>query len=141
MRPPARYEASVGGSSMNKSDEGMGLSVVVYAIAMACGLALFGTPVIWANSARVYDNPGVTAANVPGGPARNAHLEQYPLANLHAPQIVSPAMLAELNAGAKKEKPRRTARTSAPTPHRYAQAQEEPAEQRPARRPFFFSFF
>jgi hypothetical protein len=125
---------------MNKSDEGMGLSLAVYAIAMMCGLALFVMPVIWANSARVYDNPGVTAANVPGGPARSDHPSQYPLASLHAQQIVSPAMLAELNAKVKKEKPRRTARAAAPA-HRYAQAQEELAEQRPARRPFFFSFF
>jgi hypothetical protein len=125
---------------MNQSDQGMGLSVVVYAIAMMCGLALFVMPVIWANSARVYDNPGVTAANVPGGPARRDHPSQYPLASLHAQQIVSPAMLAELNAKVKKEKPRRTARAAEPAP-RYAQAQEEPAEQRPARRPFFFSFF
>jgi hypothetical protein len=125
---------------MNKSDEGLGLSVVVYAIAMMCGLALFVMPVIWANSARVYDNPGASAANLPG-PERNAHGAQYPLASLHAQQIVSPAMLAELNATTKKEKPRRTARASAPSRRSYAQAQEEPAEQRPARRPFFFSFF
>jgi hypothetical protein len=124
---------------MNKSDEGMGLSLAVYAIAMMCGLALFVMPVIWANSARVYDNPG--AAAVPGGPVRQDHPAQYPLASLHQQQIVSPAMLAELNAGVKKEKPRRTARASAPSHRNYAQAQEEPAEQRPARRPFFFSFF
>jgi hypothetical protein len=124
---------------MNKSDEGMGLSVVVYAIAMMCGLALFVMPVIWANSARVYDNPGT--ANVAGGPERNDHGAQYPLASLHAPQIVSPAMLAELNASTKKEKPRRTARATAPSHRSYAQAQEAPAEQPPARRPFFFSFF
>ena len=127
---------------MNNSDEGMGLSVVVYAIAMVCGLALFALPVVWANSARVYDNPGVTAIRSPGGPAYASRPAEFPLANLDSDQIVSPAMLAELNAPtkSKKGKPQRTARTSAP-PHRsYAQVQDEPVEQRPARRSFF-SFF
>jgi len=127
---------------MNNSDQGMGLSVVVYAIAMVCGLALFALPVVWANSARVYDNPGVTALRSPGGPAYAYRNAQFPLANLQETQIISPAMLAELNAkspAAKKEKPQRTART-APAHRSYAQVQDEPAEQRPARRGFF-SFF
>lgn len=128
---------------MNNSDEGMGLSVVVYAIAMMCGLALFVLPVLWANSARVYENPGVTALRTPGGPTYASRQAQFPLANLKEEQIVSPAMLAELNAKAKKEKekPRRTARSPAPSHRSYAQVQDQPAEQRPARRPFFFSFF
>lgn len=126
---------------MNKSDEGMGLSVVVYAIAMVCGLALCVLPVVWANGARVYDNPGVAAANLPGGPVRTDHPAAYPLANLQSPQIVSPAMLAELNAKAKKEKP--AARVASKPSHRsYAQAQDEaPDQPRQARRSFFFSFF
>jgi hypothetical protein len=126
---------------MNNSDEGMGLSVVVYAIAMVCGLALFALPIVWANSARVYDNPGVSAMRTPGGPAFANRSAQFPLANLKEEQIVSPAMLAELNATAKKkEKPQRTAR-SAPSHRTYAQVQDEPAEQqRPVRRGFF-SFF
>ena len=125
---------------MNNSDEGMGLSVVVYAIAMVCGLALFVMPVIWANGARVYDNPGVSAARLPGGPVRMTGRSEFPLANLHSEQIVSPAMLAELNKKSIKEKPQRTARSSAPSHRSYAQVQDEPAE-RPARRPSFFSFF
>ena len=126
---------------MNNSDEGMGLSVVVYAIAMMCGLALFVLPVLWANSARVYENPGVTVLRTPGGPTYASRQAQFPLANLKEEQIVSPAMLAELNAKAKKEKPQRTARSPAPSHRSYAQVQDQPAEQRPARRPFFFSFF
>ena len=127
---------------MNNSDEGMGLSVVVYAIAMLCGLALFVLPVVWANSARVYDNPGVTAMRSPGGPAYASRPAEFPLANLREEQIVSPAMLAELNATTKtkKEKPQRTARPSSPSHRSYAQVQDDPAEQRPARRGFF-SFF
>jgi hypothetical protein len=131
-----------GGSSMNNSDEGMGLSVVVYAIAMMCGLALFVLPVVWANSGHVYENPGVTALRTPGGPAYGSHRSEFPLANLKEEQIVSPAMLAELEAKSptKKEKPTRRA-SHQPSHRSYAQVQEEPAEQRPARRPFFFSFF
>jgi hypothetical protein len=125
---------------MNNSDEGMGLSVVVYAIALVCGLALFVMPVIWANGARVYDNPGVAAARLPGGPVRMTQRSDFPLATLHSEQIVSPAMLAELNAGSKKEKPAR--RAANPPSHRsYAQVQDEPTEQRQSRRPFFLSFF
>jgi hypothetical protein len=126
---------------MNNSDEGMGLSVVVYAIAMMCGLALFVMPVLWANSPRVYENPGVSALRTPGGPAYAYRQAQFPLANLKEEQIVSPAMLAELNAKAKNEKPQRTARSSAPSHRSYAQVQDEHAEQRPARRGFFFSLF
>src|SRR5690348_10599516 len=127
-------EHQFGGRTMRHSDEGMGLSVVVYAIVMVCGLALFVLPVIWANGARVYDNPGVAATRSPGGPAYASHAAQFPLANLKEEQIVSPAMLAELNANAKKEKPVRRAATK-PSHRSYAQAQEEPAEQqRPARR-------
>jgi hypothetical protein len=129
-----------GGSSMKNSDEGMGLSVVVYAIAMMCGLALFVLPVVWANSARVYDNPGVTA-NLPGGPVRADNRANYPLAALHSPQIVSPAMLAELNAKATKEKPTRHASTK-PAPRLYAQVeQRDDAEPTRRRGLFFFSWF
>jgi hypothetical protein len=126
---------------MNNSDQGMGLSVAIYAVAMMCGLALFVLPVVWANGARVYDNPGVAAAHLPGGPVRADHGGAYPLAALQSPPIVSSAMLAELNATEKKEKPP-VRHASRPARRSYAQAQDEPAEQqRPARRSFFFSFF
>lgn len=143
MIPAARYESSVGGSGMRNSDEGMGLSLAVYAIAMLCGLAACVLPVVWANSGRAYDNPGLTAANMPGGPLRADNRAAYPLTALHSPQIVSPAMLAELNAKTTKEKPA-TRRASRPSHEHYAQAQQTqdgPVERRPARRFGFFSFF
>jgi hypothetical protein len=125
---------------MADSDEGLGLSVLVYALAMVCGLAVVVLPVYWANSARVYDNPGVTALRSPGGPTRS-HRAEFPLAKLQSPQIVSAAMLAELNADSKKAKPVRHA--SRPSHRSYAQAQPqpEPVERRESRRPFFFSLF
>ena len=107
MRPCRRYAASpLAGSvgCMNNSDQGLGLSVAIYAVALVCGLALFVMPVVWANGPRVYDNPGVGASRMPGGPAY-AHRSGFPLAKLQEQQIVSPAMLAELNAKVKKEKP------------------------------------
>jgi hypothetical protein len=127
---------------MNTSDEGMGLSLAVYAIAMVCGLALFVLPIVWANSGRVYDNPGVAAAHLPGGPLRANGRAEYPLATLHSQQIVSPAMLAELNATkTKKEKPV-TRHASRPAPQHYAQADRDDDAPPPQRRGlFFFSWF
>jgi hypothetical protein len=128
---------------MNNSDEGLGLSVAVYAFALLCGLGLVVLPVYWANSARVYENPGVAA--VPNGPAYASRHSEFPLAKLQSKPIVSAAMLAEFNAKAKKDdKPVR--RASRPAHRSYAQAQvqaqsqAEPAERRHYR-PFFFSLF
>lgn len=126
---------------MKNSDEGMGLSLAIYAIAMACGLALFVLPVIWANSGHVYDNPGVTALHRPGGPVRSDHRAGYPLATLQSQPIVSPAMLAELNAEVKKAKPV-ARRASRPAPRHYAQADHDDLAATPQRRGlFFFSWF
>jgi hypothetical protein len=124
---------------MKHSDEGMGLSVAVYAIAMMCGLALFVLPVMWANGARVYDNPGVAAAHLPGGPIRADNRSEYPLASLHTQQIVSPAMLAELNTKARKEKPA-VRHASRPALQHYAQADREDEAPTPHRRRGFFLF-
>ena len=73
----------------------------------------------------------MSAARLPGGPVRMTDRSDFPLAMLHSQQIVSPAMLAELNAKTVKEKPQRTARAAhAPSHRSYAQVQDEPAEQR-----------
>jgi hypothetical protein len=126
---------------MTNNDEGMGLSVAIYALAMICGLALVVGPVYWANSTTVYENPGVAALKSPGGLSYTSRRTEFPIATLKSQQIVSPEMLAELDAKAKKEKPVRRASSSSTT-HRYAQADHDaPAEQRPARRPSLFSFF
>ena len=119
---------------MNHNDQGMGLSVAVYAIAMIGGLALFVLPVLWASGATVYDNPGVKAG-APGGPIYAHHQAQFPLAVLKKQQIVDQTALNELNAKSaqKAPAPRRVARAA----HRsYAQVSEDDG-QRPARRSFF----
>jgi len=91
---------------MNTADnEGLGLSIAVYALAMLCGLALFVLPVYWMNSPAVYKNPGVKTSALPGGPSYASHPGEFPLAMLHRQQIVDPAMLVELNAKTQKESP------------------------------------
>ena len=120
---------------MNHNDQGMGLSLAVYAAAMLGGLALFILPVLWATGTTVYENPGVKAAGLPGGPVYASHRGQFPLAILKHQQIVDQTALNELNAksGQKTPAPHRVARAA----HRsYAQASEDDG-QRPARRSFF----
>ena len=116
---------------MNHNDQGMGLSLAVYALAIFGGLALFVFPVLWASSATVHENPGVQAASLPGGP----HRAQFPLAMLKRQQIVDQTALNELNAKSaqKAPAPHRVARAA----HRsYAQASEADGQQ-PTRRSFF----
>jgi hypothetical protein len=127
---------------MTNNDEGMGLSVAIYALAMICGLALVVGPVYWANSTTVYENPGISALSSPAGPSYATRRAEFPIAKLKTQQIVSPEMLAELDAKTKTEKPVRRASSSTTRTHRYAQADHDaPVEQRPARRPSLFSFF
>jgi hypothetical protein len=123
---------------MHHKDEGLGLSVAIYALVMLCGLGLCVWPVYWANSPTVYDNPGVTAAGLPGARDRT----EFPLALLHQQQIVSPSMLAELNAKAQKQAPA-VRHASRPARRSYAQAQDtDVSEPRPASyRLFPFSLF
>jgi hypothetical protein len=126
---------------MNHNDEGLGLSVAIYAFAMVCGLGLCVLPIYWANSPTVYDNPGVTALHRPGGPSYGNEHAEFPLARLHRQQIVSPSMLAELNAKAQKQAPA-VRHASRPARRSYAQAQDtDVSEPRPASRLFPFSLF
>jgi hypothetical protein len=121
--------------AMNNTDEGLGLSIAVYALAMLGGLALFALPVYWATSPTVYENPGVTASRLPGGPAYANHPAEFPLAVLKREQIVDQKMLAELSA--KSEKRSVTARTRS-THRSYAQARDTDSD---AHRPTQHSFF
>jgi hypothetical protein len=123
---------------MNDNDQGMGLSVAVYALAMAGGLALCVLPVLWASGATVYENPAVKSVRLPGGPSYARRQAEFPLALLKRQPIVDQTALNELNAqpAPKAPPPHRVARAG----HRnYAQAAETD-EQRPARRGFFSWF-
>ena len=120
---------------MNHNDQGMGLSVAVYAAVMLGALALFVLPVLWLSSGTVYENPGAKAAALPGGPAYASHRAQFPLAVLKKQQIVDQTALNELNAKSPQKAP--TPHRAARTAHRsYAQASEDDG-QRPTRKSFF----
>jgi len=123
---------------MSHNDQGIGLSVAVYALAMIGGLTLFVLPILWASGATVYANPTVKSVALPGGP-RYAHRQaEFPLVMLKQQQIVDQTALNELNANS----PRKAApshRVARAAHRNYAQATETD-EQRPARRPFFSWF-
>jgi hypothetical protein len=82
----------------------LGVSLAIYLIAVAFGLVLFVSPVLLANGPTKFDNPGLAAYDPPPGTvlipqrARNS----FPLAFLKHEEIVDPALVAELNAKAKK---------------------------------------
>lgn len=124
---------------MNNHDEGLGGSIGIYALAMLGALALFALPAYWATSPTVYENPGVTASRLPGGPAYLNRPAEFPLAVLRTQQIVDPTMLAELNAKSATTSPTKRATRAA---HRsYAQARDINADDnQPARRSFFSLF-
>jgi hypothetical protein len=104
--------------------QGLGGSVAIYLVALACGLSLFVLPVLFA-SGQKYDNAGMAAYDPPPGTllipqrARNA----VPLALLKHDDLVDSALAAEMNAKSKKtEKPHHLARPKAPAADmRYAQ--------------------
>lgn len=131
---------------MRNADEGLGLSLLIYAGAIVGALALVAGPIVWANSATVYENATLhaRASDAPGGPlAGRPNRNEFPVALLKHPAIVDAATLAKVEEAAQTPaKPVRAA--NRPAKHRrYAQAPEAdaPPEARPQRRGFFFSLF
>jgi hypothetical protein len=111
---------------------GLGVSVAIYLVAMVCSLTLFVVPVLLANGSKTFDNPGLAAYDPPPGTLVIPQRARYalPLAFLKHDDIVETAMLAKVNANAKKaEKPRQLASRTGqrvrserpPTDMRYAQ--------------------
>jgi hypothetical protein len=127
-------------------DKDLGLSLLIYMVAILCTLAVFVVPVVLVNGPTVLPNPSAKAARS----VLAAHLNEssFPVAHLKEKDIVSPALLTALNAKAKKAKairdravhavPRRHEATHPPQRRTYADA----APQRPIG-PFglFFSLF
>jgi hypothetical protein len=130
---------------MRNADEGLGLSLLIYAGAIIGVLALVAGPIVWANSPTVYENATLhaRAADAPGGPLGRRDRNEFPVALLKHPAIVDAATLAKVEEAA--QTPAKPVRTAArPAKHRrYAQAPEAdaPPEARPQRRGFFFSLF
>jgi hypothetical protein len=116
----------------SEHDQGLGVSIAIYMVAMVCGLALFVLPVLLVNWPGKGVNVGMAAYQQPPGtllipkPARYSSLLVY----LKHDDIVDPALLADMNAKVKElEKPQRLAsrtgqrvRSTAPPANlRYAQ--------------------
>jgi hypothetical protein len=116
---------------MRSESEGLGLSLLLYAAAIAGVLTAVALPVYIANAPRVYDNPPLANADpLLNGPIIGKRVStRVPLARLHHKTIVDPAVIATLNANVEKPEPvhhtvRRTADRAARTP--VAELQAEP---------------
>jgi hypothetical protein len=83
---------------MDPRDEGLGISVLIYAAALAGALAAIVLPVYLANAPAVYQNSG--AKSFSEVLAARGEAREYPLAKLERPQIVDPAVVTALNAKA-----------------------------------------
>jgi hypothetical protein len=127
---------------INRRDEGLGLSVLVYALVMAAGLALLVTPVVWASGPTEYNNPQLPKYDITSSRTLAHQQKQIPLARLKREEIVDAKMLASINAKpAKSERvreargPSRAARTA------FAQAPDHDETSRPRRGLFGWSLF
>jgi hypothetical protein len=126
------------------NDDGLGVSLLIYASAILGALVLIMAPIYPANRPTVYQNSGVQQFDQVL-PAR-AERHNYPLAHLEHRDIVDPAIVAALNAKAEAERSRRA---SASESHRVAHVRPTTrrtyADAAPARQanPFalFFSLF
>lgn len=124
---------------MNSQEtEGLGLSLVIYMAAILGGLALIATPIYFANSPKVYDNPPLVRADpLLNGPVIGQRVTaRTPLAVLKHQTFVDPNFVAALNAKMKQPEQRRVSHQVAQRPRRQAVA-ELPDEPR---HPRFFLF-
>jgi hypothetical protein len=128
----------------DQSNQGLGLSLAIYLIAVTFGLMLFVSPILLANGPTKYNNPGLAAYDPPPGTllipqrARNS----FPLAFLKYEDLVDPAMVASLSPKAKKaEKPHRLASRSVQRVRPNAPAENTRLAQPANSGRSFFSFF
>ena len=129
---------------VNLRDEGLGLSILVYAGIMAAALALLVTPVLWANGPTEYVNPQLPTYDITSSRSLAHQQKQIPLARLKREEIVDAKMLASINTKpaktervreARSERPSRAARTA------YAQAPDHDETPRQRRGLFGWSLF
>ena len=121
-------------------EEGLGLSLVVYAVLMAAALTLIITPVLWAYGPTEYPNPELPKYDITSSRPLAHQQKQIPLARLKREEIVDAKMLAAVNTTpAKTERVRearqRTGRTA------YAQAPDHDETPRQRRGMFGWSLF
>ena len=128
---------------INRRDEGLGLSVLVYAGIMVTALALLVTPVLWASGPTEYPNPQLPKYDITSSRTLAHQQKQIPLARLKREEIVSATMLASINTKPAKservrearERPSRAAGTA------FAQAPDNDETARPRRGLFGWSLF
>jgi hypothetical protein len=125
-------------------EEGLGLSLVVYALLMAAALTLIITPVLWASGPTEYVNPQLPKYDITSSRPLAHQQKQIPLARLKREEIVDAKMLASINTKpakservreARSERPSRAARTA------FAQAPDHDEAPRQRRGLFGWSLF
>jgi len=124
-------------------EEGLGLSLVVYALLMAAALTLIITPVLWAYGPTEYPNPELPKYDITSSRTLAHQHKQIPLARLKREEIVDAKMLAAINAKPAKtervrearQRPSRAARTA------FAQAPDNDETPRARRGLFGWSLF
>jgi len=117
---------------ISEHDQGLGISIAIYMVAVVCGLALFLVPVFLANTPRIIANAGMAAYEPPPGTLLIPRPARYSSAQavLFRDETVDPVLLAIANAKVKSaDKPhqlasrrgQRVGLKAPPAPTRYAQ--------------------
>jgi len=121
----------------------LAVSVLIYALAIAFGLALFVVPIYLASRPTVVENAGAPAATVDPTLVDHSGRARFPVAHLKEQEIVDPDTAAELTAKAKVSDEERDGRREHRTHYRprprHSYAEEAPVRHRPAY-PNFTSF-
>ncbi len=112
----------------------MAVSVVIYMIAIAFGLALFVVPIYLMSRPTVVANAGLPAAqSIDRTLAARSGSDRFPVAHIKQETIVNPDTIAELNAKAKESEDHVRYRSYAqPAPsHSYAASPVRPRPSYP----------
>jgi hypothetical protein len=114
-------------------DRDLGLSVLIYVAALACGIAIFVVPVLLANGPTVIRNPGAQNAVAQMVAARRSG-DRYPVARLKQDEVVDPSTVAALSAKVKRaERERRRAAAAHRSARRLQHARRRAAPLRARR--------
>lgn len=130
---------------MDASDnEGLGLSVAIYIVAVVGALAILAVPIYLMNAPQVYENPKLAQSDpLLNGPIIGQRVStSIPVAMLQRQQLIDPAILAALNAKTRKAevaRPRQERQIAQqPTPRVAGTPMAEARQER--QRPGFFLF-
>jgi hypothetical protein len=121
-------------------EEGLGLSLAVYALLMAAALTLIITPVLWAYGPTEYVNPELPKYDITSSRTLAHQQKQIPLARLKREEIVDAKMLAAIKTRPAKTERVREARERPSRPPRNAYAQAHDYNEAPRQRRGLFGF-